>query len=71
MQLDGKYHRKGFCVVSQIDEIDCDVFTSTHSPTHSQGKPTNASQGGIVHHYKASNKTSLPPPLPRHEAELA
>ncbi|KAL1840313.1 hypothetical protein VTJ49DRAFT_566 [Mycothermus thermophilus] len=27
MQLDGKYHRKSFCVaVSQIDEIDCDVF---------------------------------------------
>ncbi len=27
MQLDGRYHKKGFCVVvSQIDEIDCDVF---------------------------------------------
>ncbi|KAK4154764.1 hypothetical protein C8A00DRAFT_32432 [Chaetomidium leptoderma] len=27
MQLDGKYHKKSFCVVvSQIDEIDCDVF---------------------------------------------
>jgi hypothetical protein len=27
MQLDGKYNKKNFCVVvSQIDEIDCDVF---------------------------------------------
>ncbi len=27
MQLDGKYHKKGFCVVvSQVDEIDCDGF---------------------------------------------
>ncbi len=31
MQLDGKYHRKGFCVVvSQVDEIDCDVFIKGH-----------------------------------------
>ncbi|KAK3349347.1 hypothetical protein B0T25DRAFT_569990 [Lasiosphaeria hispida] len=27
MELDGKYHKKRFCVVvSQIDKIDCDVF---------------------------------------------
>jgi hypothetical protein len=27
MQLDGKYNKKSFCVVvSQVDEIDCDVF---------------------------------------------
>ena len=31
MQLDGKYDRKGFCVVvSQVDEIDCDVFIKGH-----------------------------------------
>jgi len=31
MQLDGAYHKKGFCVVvSQIDEIDCDVFIKGH-----------------------------------------
>jgi hypothetical protein len=31
MQLDGKYHRKSFCVVvSQVDEIDCDIFIKGH-----------------------------------------
>ncbi|KAL2264654.1 hypothetical protein VTJ83DRAFT_7164 [Remersonia thermophila] len=31
VQLDGKYNRKAFCVaVSQIDEIDCDVFLKGH-----------------------------------------
>ncbi|KAK4241493.1 hypothetical protein C8A03DRAFT_41106 [Achaetomium macrosporum] len=34
MQLDGKYHKKSFCVVvSQIDEIDCDVFIKGHPTT--------------------------------------
>jgi hypothetical protein len=31
MQLDGKYHKRGFCVVvSQSDELDCDVFIKGH-----------------------------------------
>jgi hypothetical protein len=31
MQFDGKYYKKGFCVmVSQSDELDCDVFVKGH-----------------------------------------
>ncbi|KAK0708182.1 hypothetical protein B0H67DRAFT_543670 [Lasiosphaeris hirsuta] len=34
MQLDGKYHKKRFCVVvSQVDEIDCDVFIKDSAAT--------------------------------------
>ncbi|KAK4147453.1 uncharacterized protein C8A04DRAFT_24703 [Dichotomopilus funicola] len=30
MQLEGKYHKKSFCVVvSQVDEIDCDIFMTS------------------------------------------